>query len=172
MRILFKGGSLSVWWEQRIQWGGKKWRTEEKRQLLGQYGVAREMRSSGTKTSIFLTNYLHFAFMYLRLGTTLVTWLSHSTNSYKSFISACWFYVSRRLSNRNGREDKNETLVVFKDVNCIFIAVASLTDGYPVSARILLPLASPKWGADNSLTKSAHLWRILTVKKQLLKKLH
>jgi hypothetical protein len=54
---------------------------------------------------------------------------------------------------------------VFDDVNSIFIAVASLTDGYPVSARILLPLASPKWGGDNSLTKSAHPWRVLTVKK-------
>lgn len=56
---------------------------------------------------------------------------------------------------RNGREDKNETLVVFDDVNSIFIAVASLTDGYPVSARILLPLASPKWRGDHSLTESA-----------------
>lgn len=56
---------------------------------------------------------------------------------------------------RNGREDKNESLVVFNDVNSIFIAVASLTDGFPVSARILLPLPSPQRGGDRSFTKSS-----------------
>lgn len=40
--------------------------------------------------------------------------------------------------------------MVFHDANSIFMASVFLTDGYPVSTRVLPPLSPLKWEGDHS----------------------
>lgn len=127
----------------------------------------REMRLSRTQKSVFMTSSIDVS-MYLRLGTTLTHFVESFLKWFKILHFSLVILSAEGLLGRNGRQDKNETLVVLDDVNRVFIAVASLTDGYPVSARIPLPLAPPSEEEITLLQSLLHPWKALTVKKQFL----
>ena len=89
-------------------------------------------------------------FTYLSLAPVqglrlwLLKWLQVLFPAFR-FISTDFLY-------RNGEEDRNRTLTAFHDGISVFIGRVSLTDGYPVSARILPPLSPvPSGGGHSSI---------------------